>query len=186
MDMDTNIKSVENNLALTRRLLIGILGVVLVSLQANVALAEGQQTCYVDKLKYTNKGGYNVVLAVVKLNPTYGKWENDYPNNPSDSNPNNKKVSRNQSQTVDLTHMVDSGKGLGFKPSYAKLRQGDEVWLHVDIVLGEKKSCRKDTHKLVYKRGVNKTMEFFSKGTVTDGNRCRFRGDMHKECYTGD
>ena len=68
----------------------------------------------------------------------------------------------------------------GVKP----LKDGQEVWLLLKIEEGENKSCRKDIHKLIYKKGINKTMKFKLGGTTLLYNRCKYNGNMDNDCYT--
>ena len=91
----------------------------------------------------------------------------------------NKEIDKGQSLSVDLNHFNGkSGEGSVTGVSYPPLKEGDEVWITIPIVLGNTKSCQKDGHKLVYKKDVNKTMKFKSSGTTLNDNRCKADGNM--------
>jgi hypothetical protein len=52
------------------------------------------------------------------------------------------------------------------------IQEGSEVWLSFNIAAGDKKSCRKDGTRMVYKKnGANQF--YISEGTTTTGNRCQ-------------
>ena len=145
---------------------------------------EEVKTCYVDKIKYSNHGGYTVAGLNLKYRKSNGdKWGYDYPYYSS----LNKDINKGGSLSVDLNHFNGmKGEGTVVGTNYPPMREGDEVWIQVAISMGETKSCRKDAHKLVYRKDVNKTMKFKSSGTTLNNNRCKVDGNMDDMCYTGE
>ena len=143
----------------------------------------GAKTCYVDKIKFTNKGDY--VIEAFDLEFVSGTDHETYPGVSVSGDARDqlgKQLAKYQSHVVDL----DIFNGLWISQADFPLREEDEVWIKALIILGERKSCHKDDHKLVYRKGVGKTMKFYTKGTTLDGNRCRYDGNMDNDCYTGE
>ncbi len=140
--------------------------------------------CYVDKIKYSNHGGYAVAgLTLMYVKPNGNEYDFGWSYYPA----LNKEIDTGQSLSVDLNHFNGkSGEGSVLGVSYPPLKDGDEVWISIPIESGNKKSCHKDGHKLVYKKDVNKTMKFKSSGTTLNDNRCKADGNMDDMCYTGD
>ena len=165
--------------------LSSVLAPLILSIYCGNVLADhnhksGAKTCYVDKIHYTNKGAYVVDFELYYVR---GTKQNKYS---WDKNGNLEvELSILESHTVNLANWEDQANLPAGLP-LTWLRDGDEVWLKLYFVLGEEKSCHKNDHKLVYKKGVNKTMKFWSKGTTLDGNRCRYDGNMDDHCDTGE
>ena len=61
---------------------------------------------------------------------------------------------------------------------------GSEIWLKVGIYGGEKKSCRKDKHRLYYNPDAGGEMKFRTSGNLTTNNACKFDGKAEKMCVT--
>ena len=143
-----------------------IAGAMLFTIQARLAHAgEKVKECLVNKIKYINKGAY-IVYPVLKYIRKDGE----------------KKAHHAVSVVLAGESIIDNLDDpiFGVKP----LKDGQEVWLLLKIEEGEKESCRKDIHKLIYKKGINKTMKFKSGGTTLLYNRCKYNGNMDNDCYT--
>ena len=155
----------------------------LVMAQSAVA---GSKTCYVDKIKYTNKGAYTVRDLEFRYINNYGDKSYVDSDQWGDlQQGDNNDITKGQSITINLDNY--NGKTPYGDGDYRKgFKDGQEVWIKANITAGESKSCRKDGHKLVYKKGVNKTMTFKTSGTTLNNNRCKYNGDMGNDCYTGD
>lgn len=61
-------------------------------------------------------------------------------------------------------------------PKWMTLAPGDEVWMHIDIIGGENKSCRKDDVRLIYDPNSALQGQYSSGGTTFNNNRCKWRG----------
>lgn len=59
------------------------------------------------------------------------------------------------------------------------LEPGDEVWLHVDIAMGDNKSCRKDDVRLIFNPKAHQKGKYRSGGTTLNNNRCKW-GDVEQ------
>ena len=168
----------------TRSIVIGLLAATLSTGVSAHDHDSSAKTCYVDKIKYSNHGGYSVVglnLEYVKANGN--KWSYDYAYYSSLNNV----INNGQSLSVDLNHFNGlETEGTVTGGTYPPLKDGDEVWITIPITMGDTPSCHKDGHKLVYKKDVNKTMKFKSSGTTLNDNRCKADGDMDDMCYTGE
>lgn len=144
----------------------------------------GAKTCYVDKIKFTNKGDY--LIEGVDLQFVSGTDHQKYPMlTTTDKDVQNqlaKVLSKGQSLVVDL----DKLNGIWIDQADFPLREENEVWIKARIIAGENKSCHKDNHKLVYRKGVGKTMKFKTGGQTLTNNRCKYNGNMDNDCYTGE
>lgn len=114
----------------------------------------------IKKLVYANKGGYGACIYLnwinedgekKKLGPTLLDGDQCPPTG--------------QSRTINLNKITTSEKR-------ELPKDGDEVWLMINIDAGEKKSCRKDNTRFIY-RADGKTAKFKSSGTTLQNNRCR-------------
>lgn len=133
-------------------------------------LADDIIACYVDSLKYSNKGAYDAEMGVdAYVGPDHGnRWgfpglhEKNY-------------VNSGRTKTIDLEEYQNYCKHMNYVncDSWMNLHAGQEVWLAIGIEMGDDVSCRKDTHKLYYKPGVGKTAHFKTGGTTLNNNRCK-------------
>jgi hypothetical protein len=142
------------------------------------------KTCYVDKINYSNHGASAVEgLNLMYVQPNGNEFDFGSVYYPA----LNQEIDVGESLSVDLNHFdAKSGEGSVTGMSYPPLRENDEVWITLPIELGEKESCHKDEHRLVYKKDVNRTMKFKSGGTTLTNNRCKADGNMDDMCYTGE
>ena len=142
------------------------------------------KVCYVDKIKYSNHGGYSVAgLDLMYVKPNGNKFDFGHVYYPA----LNKEIDKGGSLSVDLNHFNGkSGEGSLLGTPYPPLKEGDEVWLKIPIVMGDDPSCHKDSHRLIYRKDVNKTMKFKSSGTTLNDNRCKADGNLDDMCYTGE
>lgn len=178
----TSRKQVTRRLLLTSGLALAALGLA-PSIQAHTHEGDAK-ICYVDKIKYSNHGGYNVAgLTLMYVKPNGNKFDFGYPYYPA----LNHEIGNGASLSVDLNHFNGkSGEGSVTGVSYPPLKEGDEVWISIPIEMGNHKTCHKDGYKLVYRKDVNKTMKFKSSGTTLNDNRCKADGNLDDMCYTGD
>lgn len=142
------------------------------------------KTCYVDAIKYRNKGAYNVQdlgFHWVQSTPDHNEAMIDGFTFGAHSLMVD--LDKGESATIKLKTYT-SGVNVG--GNQYMLRDGNEVWIKVNITAGEHKSCHKKNHKLIYKEGVGKTMKFKSGGTTLNNNRCKYNGNMDNDCYTGE
>ena len=110
-------------------------------------LSDDGKTCYVSKFKFENEGGYELSMFRV------------------DSHTYSGHLSQGQARTWDIDK---SG-----------VAEGDEVFLTYRIDKGDgycRLSCEKDDTVLRYHPDGN-TWGYWSKGTTTINNRCRFRSN---------
>jgi hypothetical protein len=181
-DLPINRKQATGRLILASGVALAVLGLA-PSIQAHEHEA-GAKVCYVDKIKYSNHGAYSVAgLTLMYVKPNGNKFDFGYSYYPA----LNQEIGNGASLSVDLNHFNGkSGEGSVLGQSYPPLKEGDEVWVSIPIVMGNNKTCHKDGHKLVYKKDVNTTMKFKSSGTTLNDNRCKADGNMDDMCYTGD
>jgi hypothetical protein len=120
--------------------------------------------CYVDKLTYTNDNA-SYYVGTVEL--WYAKDDKKSYISSTDSRlPKN--ITAGQTVDVDLDKFG--------------LEDGMEVWLRLNIALGENKSCHKDGHKLIYKQNVGRSIHFNSGGTTKNNNRCEYAESIKNQC----
>ena len=144
----------------------------------------GAKTCYVDKIKFTNKGDYDVLG--VDLDFVSGTDKTMYPMKRTTDRVVQNQLAKTLSKYQNLVVDLDILNGIWIDQADFPLREEDEVWIRAHILLGEKKNCHKDNHKLVYRKGVGKTMKFKTGGQTLTNNRCKYDGNMDNDCYTGD
>jgi len=116
--------------------------------------AHADKTCLINKFQYYNKGGY------VAKNFTIRNQKN------GDERGGNATLS----ETITLVIKEQAG-----------IEEGDEVWLEYVIAepIQQSVTCKKNGTTLVFDAARGNTWNYKSKGTTSDGNRCRF-GD--NEC----
>lgn len=125
-------------------------------LSAGVAAAQNMpiaasKTCYVSKFKFDNQGAYKLDLFTASNHEFRGL------------------LTQGQSRTWSLDK--------------ANVKAGDEVFLTYRLDQGSnntQRTCEKDGTTLRYHPDGN-TWNYWSKGTATNNNRCRFRNN---KCIT--
>jgi len=137
----------------------------------------GAKICYVDHFKYTNKGGYTVdtldLVVVDKSNNKRHNYDGAYYSGKLGND-----IRINQTHGVNLNDFV----GVEDEFGEGSLRDGWEVWLTIPIVAGGEPSCHKDGHKLIFKKGIGRTIEFKSEGTTQNDHRCQYKTEISKQC----
>jgi len=108
----------------------------------------------VDRFGYTNKGAYEGCLEV--------GW----------------KTSKGETYYVsDGSHCVLSGHTIYWRldnlAKHYPLTAGSEVWGEIRIPLVDVKSCRKEVTKFYYQPDAGVTVEYRTRGTTENFNRCR-------------
>jgi len=124
--------------------------------------------CYVDQLKYTNKTANYNVLGVYLLWMSEGTLK-------SEEGLLGPTLKKNQSYTIDINTLTAGPQGL-------YLQDGEEVWPAFLISLGERKTCHKEGHKLVYKKDIARLIHFRSSGTTKNNNNCEYAENIANQC----
>lgn len=125
-----------------------------ITIACGLPAAHADKTCLVNKFQYYNKGGYIAKNFTIRNQQT------------GDERGGNAGLSEVETLVI---------------KEQAGIKEGDEVWLEYVIsdIINEQISCRKNDTKLVFDSANGNTWNYKSKGTTSDGNRCRF-GD--NEC----
>ncbi|MEM7327246.1 MAG: hypothetical protein AAF437_00825 [Pseudomonadota bacterium] len=111
--------------------------------------AHADKTCLVSKFQYYDKGGYIAKNFTIRNQQT------------GDERGGNAGLSET------LTFVIKEQAGIS---------EGNEVWLEYVVVdvINHQISCRKNGTKLVFDSARGNTWNYKSKGSASDGNRCRF------------
>ncbi len=121
------------------------------------------------KMKYFNKGNYKACVAVY-WNDSNGKKQNiDW--DAKKETPmigSNYCLNQGQSTTVDFAKIESWTKN----STHRVLREGDEIWLRIEIFGGDNKNCHKDNPKFIYDPDGTKA-EMKTSGTTLNNNRCK-------------
>jgi hypothetical protein len=111
----------------------------------------------IDYVKYTNKGAYTAWLTIVWIN-------SDGTKDARTVGP--ERLAANESHSVDLDRLGEGVLG-------TTLDDGEELWLSVQINAGEKKKCRKDSHRFLFKEDSDQQVSYQTGGTTTLNNGCQ-------------
>jgi len=132
--------------------------------------------CWVDGFRYVNDGTYTVSrVDLVFVTARYAKSvisAEDYANKLGFN------VYSGGSANIDLNQLENVGGDV----ANSKLKDGMEVWPKVKILEGEYKSCHKDGHRLIYKKGIGRTIHFKSGGTTKNNNNCQYAENIKNQC----
>lgn len=134
------------------------------------AVAADVEEYRVSQLEWTNHGVYNAVVSVrwkdretgEQHSSVYGcrKKGNSFP-------AGSQEFATGQRAQCMLQRIADNG---------TTLTPGDEVWLHINILSGDNKSCRKDEKRIYFDPESTQRASYSSGGTTLNNNRCKWRG----------
>jgi len=132
--------------------------------------ADGADEYRVSDLKWSNNGAYAAVVGVrwksARTGETHKTSDTCYP--PHWAPPGySHTIPTGQHASCRLQDVIE--KGLSLEP-------GDEVWLHINILKGDNKSCHKDDIRLIFDPEAKRKGTFSSGGTTLNNNRCKWRG----------
>lgn len=111
--------------------------------------ANADKTCLVSKFQYVNNGGYVAKNFTIR--------------NSNAKDDRGGEASLGEQKTMTLKEQNG-------------IVEGREIWLEYVIVVAGNEfiTCRKDSTKLIFDSELGNTWNYKSKGTTSDGNRCRF------------
>ncbi len=111
--------------------------------------AHAMNYTYIDQIRYTNCGGYDVSAFWVH-------WKED-----------------DKEKKQSFYQNTANRDATCFNLNSIGIPEGSEVWLSYMISGGEKEGCRKDKTKFYYRADSNQNTHYTSKGTILNKNRCR-------------
>lgn len=124
----------------------------LVFLLVLAAPVSAEEKIDVSRMTYVNNGAYTVTVKIHGIRPDGSKFNRD--------------------PLVKL--LPGKGSFTFWLHNYLTDRElGSEVWLLIDIMLGENKSCRKDDIKYYYAKGSTADPKFATSGETLTNNRCK-------------
>jgi hypothetical protein len=144
---------------------------VLLVFNSSASLADqGTTKLSVNKMTYTNQGGYMACPQVQWIDSNNRKqtWEASHSGSAEIC------TTKGEAKTVNLKNAVNNG---------VRPEDGQEVWLRINIDNGNKVSCRKDGKKFYYLSSSNDpeniavVPRFKTEGTTTKNNRCKIAND---------